>query len=975
MKKTFLLPVLITVLFLIPVIVNCRCPVVNAGPDSASCKSDVFTLTDATASDYGWLQWTSSGDGFFDDDGMQNPSYYPGPGDYANGSVELCLTGFPIEPVTVSVRDCMELHILLDPIPIEPSGTGAYDDPYLIAVLGNLYWMAVQTNAGNTFSGKFFLQTADIDAIETETWFNGLGWEPIGSDTHPFSGSYSGNNSNIKSLYINRENESYLGLFGYMDGAKIDKLRIIDADITGYYAVGSLAGWVINQTNISYIEVENVNIYISDNYAGGVIGKANYSNLFRCSSTGKVTKGGNYEANWIGGIVGAIAYFTMVEECYSLADIRSLTHNNYAGLIGIIWPGGQVKNCYSRGDAIGTWAISGGFTSSIDNGQIVNCFSTGRVVGVHYIGGFCGLTTNGFCNGNFWDIESSMQTTSECATGKTTAEMKTQSTFTDAGWDFENVWTIDGVTNDGYPFLKWQAAPTVFAGVDATVNCEESYALADASATNYSSLNWTTSGDGLFDDNSVLNPSYTPGRDDCINCEVQLCLTAYPADPYKTSFMDCMELTVMSEPPSAEPSGSGTIGEPYLVASLGNLYWIAEQTNNGNSFDGKFFLQTADINATGTGTWFCGLGWQPIGNINFPFSGSYNGGFYTIESLFINRENENYLGLFGMTDGARIENLRLLNVEISGNKYVGALAGTVANSPSVSYIHAENLQIHLFDNYGGGLLGMADHSAIYRCSSSGEITKGGIDDYNCMGGLIGAISNSAWVEECYSLTNLTSMLNNCYGGLVGSVLSGGEITNSYAKGSVTGEWAIAGGLAGDTDNGLIQNSFSSGFVSAPSLYVGGFLGRNESGTCKNSFWDTETSNQNTSACATGKTTAEMKTQSTFTDGGWDFVNIWDIDGVTNDGYPFLRWQAGPQSVSDNSGMGLLIYPNPGNGIFTIEGIHEKIDLRIFNVFGEQIYLDEFMLPSKLDLSNQPKGIYFISIETNNKIFFKKLVMN
>jgi hypothetical protein len=64
-----------------------------------------------------------------------------------------------------------------------------------------------------------------------------------------------------------------------------------------------------------------------------------------------------------------------------------------------------------------------------------------------------------------------------------------------------------------------------------------------------------------------------------------------------------------------------------------------------------------------------------------------------------------------------------------------------------------------------------------------------------------------------------------------------------------------------------------------------------------SFWDTQTSGEpngigNTVLVGTlevyGRTTAEMQMQSTFTDHGWDFVNIWEIvEGLS---YPFLQWQ-------------------------------------------------------------------------------------
>jgi hypothetical protein len=54
------------------------------------------------------------------------------------------------------------------------------------------------------------------------------------------------------------------------------------------------------------------------------------------------------------------------------------------------------------------------------------------------------------------------------------------------------------------------------------------------------------------------------------------------------------------------------------------------------------------------------------------------------------------------------------------------------------------------------------------------------------------------------------------------------------------------------------------------------------------FWDTEASGQPTSGGGTGKTTAEMKSISTYSAVNWDFFQMWTIcDGLN---YPVLLWQ-------------------------------------------------------------------------------------
>lgn len=105
-----------------------------------------------------------------------------------------------------------------------------------------------------------------------------------------------------------------------------------------------------------------------------------------------------------------------------------------------------------------------------------------------------------------------------------------------------------------------------------------------------------------------------------------------------------------------------------------------------------------------------------------------------------------------------------------------------------------------------------------------------------------------------------------YQGLFAS-LSNAEIKNLgvtvvdiSAKFYVGGLVGYSGALAVDS---TVSNCYATGTVSG-SNYVGGLVGFNDNGsTVENSFWDTETSGQVSSAGGTGKTTAEMKTESTF----------------------------------------------------------------------------------------------------------------
>lgn len=121
-----------------------------------------------------------------------------------------------------------------------PSGAGTLADPHLITSLNNLYW--VSQNASSWVSGKYFLQTTNIDAASTSGWNSGQGWSPIGNTTTAFSGNYNGGTYTISNLYINASS-STVGLFGSTNSSSVIKnLGVTSAGISSSYIVGAIVG-------------------------------------------------------------------------------------------------------------------------------------------------------------------------------------------------------------------------------------------------------------------------------------------------------------------------------------------------------------------------------------------------------------------------------------------------------------------------------------------------------------------------------------------------------------------------------------------------------------------------------------------------------------------------------------------------------------------------------------------------------------
>jgi hypothetical protein len=166
----------------------------------------------------------------------------------------------------------------------------------------------------------------------------------------------------------------------------------------------------------------------------------------------------------VGGLVGW-NYDSTLTASYATGSVSGTEY--VGGLVGIN-DGGILTACYSTCSIDGNYRV-GGLVGYNYYGKVIYCFSTGKTTGTSYVGGLCGQNTTETGNentGNFWDIETSEVVVSAMGIGKTTAEMMTLSTFTDAEWDFTE---SDGDPADwmmlregeDYPRLAWQ---TIYPG-------------------------------------------------------------------------------------------------------------------------------------------------------------------------------------------------------------------------------------------------------------------------------------------------------------------------------------------------------------------------------------------------------------------------------------------------------------------------------------------------------------------------------
>jgi len=76
----------------------------------------------------------------------------------------------------------------------------------------------------------------------------------------------------------------------------------------------------------------------------------------------------------------------------------------------------------------------------------------------------------------------------------------------------------------------------------------------------------------------------------------------------------------------------------------------------------------------------------------------------------------------------------------------------------------------------------------------------------------------------------------------------------------------------------------------------------------------------------------------------------------------------PELTQSNA---IVVYPNPGSGVFTVMG-ENIISLKVTSLSGKVVCTGEIPV---FDISNQPKGIYFVSVKTDQATVVKKIIRN
>ena len=737
-------------------------------------------------------------------------------------------------------------------------GDGSTGNPYIITKAEELAWFRDQVNNGKTkICAKIANDVEVIDmskvchAADASKKIEELSWVPIGNDAKKYQGTFDGNGKTITNLYINAIKENMgIGFFGYTLQSKIKNLTFENANVTNTYShTGVLVGYAGYGSTLQNIKISNTCQMKGGTFTGGIAGLLD-GNAYNCVNYATV-QGTQY----IGGLCGD--YSRTGNSMTACANYGNVTASSLGvgGLVGN-FDSGTIQDCANYGDVKGTESVAG-MAGSVYTGKIKNVFSYGNVSATNStqkVGMAFGYSSKGATEGMVAYYSGAKLTANDQeitvkAFGKSNlsednatefikdqlksgvvAYLLQQNASSEAKWGQK---LANG--RDIYPVIG--SEHKVYAD-NLTLNCKTNE-LVEGSFTNNPTSSAIRYKHGLTIPHAATDATCTEAATkEYWQC--QDCQRTY-SDSQLTN--ELTDVTIAEKPAlghtsnedgycsrcqhyvAVKPSQENGV---YLIAKPCHLAWFRDYVNGtivdegevaGTIHSSASAMLTADINLKN----YCHaaedgkelLSWIPIGNGDNHWTGKMDGQAHTISNLYI-KTAQNYVGLFGSTNDATIQNLifdcaKVENVSTTNTKtdYTGILVGCAyayTNSPAhikgikttnnctvigqvrtggilgeanINLENCGNLSSVKGTSNVGGIAGFSCYKNIKRCTNYGTVENDG----SYIGGIIGyAIETS--IEDCANYGKITSTGWNT-GGIVGQMSVNGSIQNVFSYGDVT----------------------------------------------------------------------------------------------------------------------------------------------------------------------------------------------
>jgi len=525
-------------------------PTVEIGQDEDWICNDGsdYYFGNVIASDYTSINWYSYGTGNFDDPSLLHPTYYPSENDYINGNVYIYVSvngdyGNAFDDMYLYFDNCLPIEIGLDEDWVckdgssyyfgyatssgynsinwfTNDGTGYFDDPNQLNptyypgvddyLLGNVTIYAEVNGDYGVVSDSIYLHFIECSSVEIDVE---EGW--VCNDG---SGYYFGDVSASGYNYISWQTSGY----GYFDDpyqlhptyypSAIDYLFgdvYFQVTVYGEYNTSS------DQMYLYFNSCLPIEIGLDEDWgckdgSGYHFGNATSSgynsiNWFTNDGTGYFDDPNQLKPTYYPSaddyLLGNVTIYAEVNGDYGVASDSIYLHFRECSSVDI-----GVEEAWVCNDGSGYYF--GNATASNYNYINWTAYGSGYFDDPHQLNPTYYPSLEDYINGGVViNVE-----------------------VNGATWDWDEM------------YLYFQPSPEVWAGDDATINSGNSFTLSGVSATNYNVLSWSTSGDGVFSNPSILQPTYYPGMSDVLIGHVDLCLNGSSC----ATVEDCMTLNIIN---------------------------------------------------------------------------------------------------------------------------------------------------------------------------------------------------------------------------------------------------------------------------------------------------------------------------------------------------------------------------------------------------------------------------------------------
>ena len=272
--------------------------------------------------------------------------------------------------------------------------------------------------------------------------------------------------------------------------------------------------------------------------------------------------------------------------------------------------------------------------------------------------------------------------------------------------------------------------------------------------------------------------------------------------------------------------GAGTEANPYKISSLADLRGLQTNVNRfKKTYEGEYFLQTADIDMTGVKSWDQ-IGTIARASVSYPFKATYDGGGHKITNWtfdYSKQSDPHYAGLFG-----NVSVLKNLTLDETCTFKLRSWSGTLAyqvdrieNCFSYATVTAQTTSGDNANASIGGLVELAIN--LVDCANYGNIT---VDGGGTVGGLAATCYNAV---NCRNYGTITAS-GTKVGGICAELSAfnnsadeeRGVISGCANYGTVSAR-EQAGGLVGEL-RGIMEDCYNLATVKVSKTTVGGLVG-------------------------------------------------------------------------------------------------------------------------------------------------------